>query len=805
MSQPPSPFDPALAGVSDERAPVRRPLVGLLLMVVAALVFSEAVSCAVGSWIIAAWVALLFSFVPTLRSARTLLLYALAFSLVAGYAEHIRRPVSPSHLANRMERPIENLELSGVVVGDPILEEGRRPDRVSWRFPFRVERVKRETRWQDASGQVDIRLETAGTFSNIVYGERWTLHGPVRKSAGRFAQPPRLSLSIKEDAVQRLPGQGGWFLRRWCLQARHWCADQLGAGIESDAAAVGLARALTLGYRQEITPRAQLAFSRTGTMHVVAISGAHVGVVALLLLTLVRATGLSQPRWPWVMTPLLVLYALGTGMSPSAVRACLMAICFYFAYSCWRQPDALSSLSLSALIILGVDPSQLARPGFLLSYTVVAGLITLFPRVRVALHRRFVPAPGIKTWWSEHVVVPARRSFLDLVGVTGVAWLVSTPLVLYFFNLVSPVGLFANLVVVPLAFLILFASCLALLLGFIHPALLEAFNHAGRLFSSWLFAVVDLCDRIPGGAFYSLAPPIWLLGLFLLLVWMGIAGGRIARRVALIAAVITLSIVVWRVGPGRPFEVAVRHLGAAPVAVLHVPRSGDWLIDTGPAFTAKRVVKFLNERGVNNLRGVIFTRASTDAASALPAILEHREVQDVWIPAGRIRSRPFADAVLALEQSGIRVTRRAHGDRIPLPGGVCEVLSPDPTLSYPDSASGGLVLRFSHWASAFVVFPTRASRLEASLLALPQDYGGQAAVELSAARDRETPDPDWDFAFRPDVVIRPMDVGESFRPDDALDLRSGLVRLAIDETAILRAVPQGGFRVEAPASRDDEE
>lgn len=772
---------------------------GILLGLVAAIAFSEWVQLSVGWWLAIAWGVLLLAAVPLFKRARSFLVFLLLFSLAAAQTESIRAPVAADHIANRMQRPVENLRVAGIVSDDPVLEESWRPDVEVWRFPLKVERVLRGKEWQTARGRIDVRLETAGGVPDIRYGERWTLQGPVRKNQRRFAAAPRLSLVVKEVSAQRLPGEGGWALWRWCLNGRRFCAEQLAAGIEYDSSAVGLSRAMTVGYRQRLTEKAQLIFSRTGILHVVAISGSHVAIVALLLLSLVRATGLSQPRWPWVMAPLLILYALGTGMEPSAIRACLMALCFYFAYAVWRQPDVLSAFALSALLILSVVPEQLARPGFLLSYVVVAGLIILFPSTRDWLYRKCIPMEEPKTWFGRNLFAPSRRFVLDLAGITWVAWLISTPLIAGFFNLVSPVALLANLFVVPLAFLILFSTCLALLLGFIHPALLEAYNHATRFFASCLFRVVDVCDKIPGGSFYVLPPPGWLVALLLLLLAVWVAGSRWWRRLAAFGTILTLVLIGWQVGPGRPFEVATRNIGPVSVAVLHVPGSGDWLIDAGPAFSGRRVLNFLNERGVNRLQGVVLTRASMETVGALPELMESREIGEVWVPDGRIRSRPFAELIARLEEQGVAVRRLSSGNRIPLPDGVCEVLSPKIGQQYPNSLAAGLVLRFSHLASAFLVFPARDLLIEKNLSAEPQDYGGQAGIEMGFLRERVSSDATWSEAFRPSAMIRPISTADQFRPDDKLDAQPGLQRIAFMDTAILRANPQGGFTVIPPA------
>ena len=756
-----------------ERGAVRRPLPGLLAGVCAGILAGSLSAATALPWLVAAWIALGLAAIPVLARARTALLYALLVLLAAAHTASIVRPSSPDHLAARMLRPVEHLKLAGVVADDPVREPSHRPDRFLWRFPLQTDALLRERTWQSARGRVEVLWETTNAAAQIRYGERRLLEGPIQRGEARLAAAPLLRMRVDDRGVRILPGEGGWWLRRWCLEGRRASALLLGAGLDDAPDAVALIRALMLGYQHELPDDARQAFAQTGTLHIVAISGAHVGMVAMLMLALVRAAGLPQPRWPLIMAPLLVVYALSTGMAPSAVRACLMAITMFMAYACWRQPDSLSGLALAALILLGVSPGQLARPGFLLSFSVVAGLILLVPPVRNWLYARVWPTPEGARALRLRVGEPVRRFLLDLVAVTVVAWLVSTPLTAYYFNLFSPVALLANLVVVPLAFLILFAACLALLAGGLHPLLLDTYNHAVRVLCAVLFEVVGFFDRIPGGSLHVPTPPGWWVAVALVLLIPLVRGRRAVRGVAAGLALVLLAAVGWTLRGERPLSVAVHHLGPTAVAHAHLPGSGDWLFDTGPAFTRRSLMRFLDQRGVNRLRAVVLLRPTMESAGALPELLRERRVDELWIPPGRIRSRPFADLIARLEADGIPVVRRSRGER----GPGWMVLHPGAEETHASASAGGLVIRISHSASAVMFAPPAEPALIEALAAAAQDYGAQAWIELGFPR-ASPQGPGLDaLASRAALLARPMAPGDAFRaePDEG---RPAGVRIA---------------------------
>lgn len=744
------------------RPPVRRPLVGVLLAGIAGMLLAAALPISATQWLALGWLLLMVAWIPWLAGARTLAVFALAAACGGAHGAMSRAPPAPEHLANRMRRQMEHIRLVGIVADDPVRETGRRADTWVWRFPIVLERDFREAGWRRARGRVEVRLETARAEFSIAYGERWQLEGVVRRGGAGVSEPPRLSMGTDDRAARRLSGAGGWRLRRWCLDARRWVSARLAAGVAHEADAVALIRALMVGYRQELPLRVREAFARSGTLHIVAISGAHVGMMAMLLLTVVRATGLSQPRWIWVMGPLLLFYAMGTGLAPSAVRACLMAVIFYSAYGVWREPDSQSALALAAMLILAVAPAQLDKPGFILSFSVVAGLILLTPPVRDWLYARVGSPTEESGAFRMTCVEPIRRAGLDLLAVTFVAWIISTPLTAHFFNLFSPAALLANLVVVPLAFVILFSASLALTLGALHPLIMEIFNFSAVLFARGLLKAVELSLRAPGAFSYVETPPIWITLVSLLAVVCLFRGARWMRVVAGIGLLALIAGLLWRSIAAREFSIAVRHLGPAAVAHVAVPGGGDWLVDTGPAFTAPRLVRFLNERGVDRLRVVALTRGTLEAAGGLPALLAARQVEEVWAPDAPYRSRAFERILDEAARSGVRVVRIGRGAQGTFgPGGAhWQVLHPETGRFYPSAAAGGMVLRIAHHAAAATFSPGPDERLAQALAVAPQDYGGQALIELGMRGEEDVAREPW----RPGLVLRPENPGSRWNP-----------------------------------------
>ena len=210
--------------------------------------------------------------------------------------------------------------------------------------------------------------------------------------------------------------------------------------------------ALLLGYRGEMDPEIKQNFIRSGTMHILAVSGLHVGILYLLPALLLR----RLKPWPAARIPAGILvfaglwmYAFLTGLSSSVVRAVCMCCIHGLAGMSGRKATPIHVLSLAAFIMIVARPAAVFEAGFQLSFTAVAGII-LFYRRFLALF----PLPG-----------RFGRRVSQMLSVSLAAQLSTAPLSVYYFNQFATASFLANLVVIPLATLILYAGLFFFLAG----------------------------------------------------------------------------------------------------------------------------------------------------------------------------------------------------------------------------------------------------------------------------------------------------------------------------------------------------
>jgi competence protein ComEC len=234
--------------------------------------------------------------------------------------------------------------------------------------------------------------------------------------------------------------------------------------------AAGLLESVLLGYRRDISREDREAFAKTGTLHVLAVSGLHVGIIYAILLWLSTVIlGKSRPLLRVAsITAVLWTYALLTGLSPSVTRAVLMFSIMLLGMAFKQHNISLNTLCAAGFLMLCFYPAWLFEAGFLLSFTAVAGILLFYP--------------VMEGWWQ-----PKRKIFRfiwQLLLVTLAAQLGTLAVSLYAFHQFPVWFLPSNLVVIPAITLFLILGLLALSVGWIPFvgaacwALLDGFGHA---------------------------------------------------------------------------------------------------------------------------------------------------------------------------------------------------------------------------------------------------------------------------------------------------------------------------------------
>lgn len=403
-----------------------------------------------------------------------------------------------------------------------------------------------------------------------------------------------------------------------------------------------LVKGMMLGTRGEIDPGIVSEFTDAGVVHILAISGQNVSLIAFVLFLLLSGANLSRRASAVVVAAFLPVYTIMTGLDPPVVRATVMALLVLGAVFIDKDVDLINVLAASAIFLLVYNPLLVEDASFQLSYAATFA-IALFYK------------PFFR-WFG--FLPPLLR---ETAAATLAAQIGTLPLQLHLFYRLSPVAWVSNLLIVPASSLAIVFGLIALAAGVIHPILGELYGAAAWFVSKVIIVTAGACANglEPLGRLWPVLagwrpfveygdlqfwvgrPPLPAVLSIVAAILFFAFGAWKWRRVMLVSFVVLVALTV--VGEvieltGPSLRVTFLDVGNGDAALIEAPGGRRLLVDAGYGnedYSAGRakVEPFLHARGIDRLDVLCITSADPGAAGGAPYIIENVPLGELW--AGR--------------------------------------------------------------------------------------------------------------------------------------------------------------------------
>ena len=365
-----------------------------------------------------------------------------------------------------------------------------------------------------------------------------------------------------------------------------------------------------------------------------------VGLLAMMQLGwLPRRVGLS------VIIAVVVGYALLAEAQPPVVRAAVLGVFGCLAIWTGRRGVAFNSLFAAALFVVAINPNDLFRAGPQLSFLAVAALIwagnwSWLRRIQT-LDRLSEVEAAVQPWYLR-IAAWVKNWTVGLLLTSVAVWLVTLPLVLYTFHIVSPISVPASLVVWPLITIAMWSGFLMVVVGWLTPTIGGAFGWVCGRSLAGLEELVRWADSLPLGHFWAPGPAWWWVAVFYLgvvaaMIWgRSIAGAAVASRRRWRCG----CLLVWRlrwyaVGLRDGLECSFVAVGHGECIVMQGPGGETLLYDAGaigsPEYATQTIASYLWDRGIMRIDGLILSHADIDHYNAVPGLLERFRVGTVYV------------------------------------------------------------------------------------------------------------------------------------------------------------------------------
>ncbi len=544
--------------------------------------------------------------------------------------------------------------------------------------------------------------------------------------------------------------KGGW--RGWIFDLRRELSENIDDALPVPHSAV--AKALLLGQREQLPDSLVQDFRDTGTSHVLAISGLHVGVLMVIAVG-AAAAAIGRHRGAYLIAPLLLIwiYVLMSGLPPSALRAAIMGTVYITALALGRPRSLLPALALSAAAMTAFEPRAIAQVSFQLSFAAMAGIALAIPHFGIfspAIARMTSNLPFWTTPWLAPVLNWIATAFIVSIAATLATW----PLVAFNFDRIPVFGIFVTILVLPALPFVLLGALAAAMAGLLHPAVGQFFGWMAWAPLSYLIEVVA---RAPG---YTVSGA-WVGG-GLVWAWYLVLGGILLRAgsgfrlpqmfpvpdlrkedqestqssfwgqptgrslsLAFLTPMLAVAAVfLWMQlfdGPDGKLQVYFFDVGQGDSTLIVTPKGRQILVDGGPdAESATRALADVMPESDRSLDMVALTHLDADHSRGLLRVLDHYSVAAVLVGVEDRNSSLYSQWRSQLDRGGPREIPVRAGHRIVLePSLTLDVLNP-PEIpiggSDADQNNNSVVLRLVYDETSILLTGDIAAEAEGYLV-----------------------------------------------------------------------------------------
>lgn len=714
--------------------PLVIPILFFLLGVIARRYFPEGSSYGVAAGLLAAFAAA----AATLKRPRPFLVSMALFFFFLG-AFRLESASFPRDndiskctacLAPTLDGPREAV-IYGVVETDPVWQGGPRARHIV--FTLRAEKLLIDEKGSDVSGHVRVsiysftkkpeagdRIVVGGKLSKLLHNgnpEGFDYAG-LLGSIGIYSA----MTSNESDLYFKAGTEKGVVtaVRRYLFRVRSKAAGIIDRSLKGVSGSV--IGTITLGPRDSLPPEIYDLFAKTGTAHILAVSGLHVSFVAVILLCAARLTGFPRRFAYLIVIPAICAYAVFTGEQASALRSALMASFALTALAIERKNDMPNALLLSAFCIIFLAPGQIFQAGFIMSYAAVLSMIYLVPVVEAYMGKS---GPERR----EGLAAKVKKYFSGAVSVSLAAWAGMLPIVAAYFSMLTPSVIPANLIAVPLSFLLISLGLLLTITGSIPnlAPLTGIVSCAAEACVNGLVLAVQKISDLPLS--YLRVPPLklpFLSAYYAALAaaaWVFFKKKELKRSAALIFLVIAADIFVWNevlIAPPNGTRVTFFDVKKADAALVEASDGGVMLVDAGRGgdsggIDAGRnvIAPYLWKRGIRRLDCVFLSHPHDDHYGGLRYVFDNFEVGSFVDGGQKVFAPPEAKQIPRFAVK--------RGDVINGPGGFkIAVLNP-PEKKYGSANDDSVVFKLlTPRANSFLFCGDATSEVMADMLS----YGG---------------------------------------------------------------------------------
>jgi competence protein ComEC len=651
------------------------PLLFVVVGLIAGIVIQNIFHLSISLWLIAIGICLTATIISYLVSRKSYFVKVKNLPFISAYMAllcflclgairliNFHQP-KPNDIRNLVGNERKLATIRGVIITEPYIQKNEQWKFIKFTyndptssFYFKMDQIKTIDGWAKAGGTV--RVQVSEPVVDLKTGDYiqaycWLDRFKEATNPGQFDVAKHLArksifiaaLVQSRDGIGLLESSPAGFFTKIKRKLTENATQALLGDLSPEEESRGLLEALLLGYRGNIDSETYRAFRKTGLLHFISLSGMHLGILVGIVWWLCKTAGMMKRGRAAICIIVIGVFLLIVPPRAPSVRAAIIGFVFCASFFFRRRSNSINTLSLAAIILLLMRPTNLFEAGWQLSFASVLGILLFCQRTLFFLYEKITSLP-----WARKApktrpffrIIPRPGPFLLELFSTGVtAWLGGAGILLYHFHTINPLTSLWTVVAFPFVALILTIGYLKIILSFFLPTAAWLVGIIVTGLSDALIGIVKLLAHLDISHILigqvSLVPIILY---YCLVLFAGLVYLRRPLTKKLICTVMALAVIVfigvtkWQRTYRNDMVITCLDVGHGQAILARLPGRANVLFDAGSLHKSdigRRIVApFLHYKGINKIDAIIVSHNDVDHINGIPEIVEYCKVGGVY-------------------------------------------------------------------------------------------------------------------------------------------------------------------------------
>ena len=547
--------------------------------------------------------------------------------------------------------------IKGQIISTPYVQNNKQwlfgqftPTDSTCGFYLKINKIKTDANWVDTTGAVRVYVSESVLGLNAgdnIQAYCWLdkIKPPTNPgqfdSAAHFARKNIfVACHIKSaDAIGLLKETPPSFFAKLKMKLRQIATCALTDDLSEQNK--GLTQALLLGYRGNINPEIISAFRRTGLLHLISLSGLHLGILISIIWFIAKTAGLNKPARGWLCVIAIIIFLAIVPARAPILRASVIGFAFCEAMILARRTNPLNTLAFAVIVLLLIRPTNLFEAPWQLSFASVLGILLFYDRIENFICQKtndyFSPATDPSKIAKRFVFI-----IIQLFSVGLAAWLASAGILLYHFHTITPVAAVWTIIAFPLVDVILTIGFFKTVLALLLPTAAYFLSVVIDIFSNILILIVKIIAQFNTSEILIVNTPVLIILLYYVFVVVAVlpiflkrpAVKKTILAVGFLLVVVCLSMIKLQRTNRNDLTITCLDISHDQAVLVQMPGQENILFDAGSLFKCdpgQRIINpFLNFSGINKIDSIFISHRDVDHINAIPEIIQNVNVKNIY-------------------------------------------------------------------------------------------------------------------------------------------------------------------------------